>query len=85
MFIYLFWERERERKRKSASRGGAERAGERESQAGSTLSAQSPMRGLIPQFHKITTWTEESDTQLIEPPRQPIYQKCNLLIKNLTN
>ena len=39
-FIYLFWEKERKR--------GRERGGKRESQAGSTLSAQSPTRGWNP-------------------------------------
>ena len=37
--VYLFGE--------SVSRGGAEREGDRESQAGSMLSARSPMRGSI--------------------------------------
>ena len=40
-FIYLFL-----RERESMSEGGAEREGERESQAGSTLSMRSPMWGL---------------------------------------
>ena len=43
LFIYLT-EEEGER-----AGGGAEREGERESQAGSTLSAQSPTLGLISQ------------------------------------
>ena len=45
MFIYVL--RERERERESASRGGAERKGDTESEAapGSELSAQSPTRG----------------------------------------
>ena len=41
MFIYLFWER------KSASGGGAEREGEKESPAGSALSAKIPKWGLM--------------------------------------
>ena len=48
MFIYLFWERDtaayRQRERK------------RESQAGSTLSAQSPMRGSNPRT--VRSWVE---------------------------
>ena len=57
MFIYLFIvcmrglgegaERERERER-----------GERQSQAGSTLSVQSPTRGSISQTHETVTWAE---------------------------
>ena len=39
-FIYLFL-----RERQSRSRGGAERGGDRESQAGSARSAQSPLWG----------------------------------------
>ena len=42
MFIYLFGEREREIKQGR----GRERGKERESQAGSMLPVQSPMRGL---------------------------------------
>ena len=40
MLIYLF--RESESEREHVRRGGAEKEGERESQVGSTLSAQSP-------------------------------------------
>ena len=49
LIVYLFMLRERERERLGTSRGGAEREGERESQAGSALSAQSLMEGSIPQ------------------------------------
>ena len=41
--VYLF---KRQRESAHVSGGGAEREGERESQAGSALSAQSPMQGL---------------------------------------
>ena len=41
--VYLFILRE------STSWGGGEREGDKESQAGSMLSVQSPMQGLIPQ------------------------------------
>ena len=44
-----------ERDRESMSGGGAERVGERESQAGFTLSAQSPTWGSNPQNCKIMT------------------------------
>ena len=43
--LFIYFERERE----SPSRGGAEREGERESQAGSPQSAQSQTRGSISQ------------------------------------
>ena len=58
-FICLFW-------RESGSGKAAEREGERESQASSTLSAQSPTWGLIPNTrdHDLS-WNQESDT---EPP-----------------
>ena len=52
--VYLFILRERERKGAHAGRGGAEREGERESQAGSTLLAQ-PDVGLDPTNHEILT------------------------------
>ena len=45
--IYVFTLRERECKSAQMNGGGAEREGDRESQAGSVLSAQSPMQGLI--------------------------------------
>ena len=64
IFLSLFILRERERKTHS-SWGGVqrERAGERESQAGSTLSVQSPMQGSIPQTidHDLTQ-NQESAT-----------------------
>ena len=41
IFFNIIFERERQR----ASRGGAEREGERESQVGSALSTPSPMQG----------------------------------------
>ena len=46
----LFWERKR------ASRGGAEREGERESHAGSVLSAQNSMEGSI--LQTASSWPE---------------------------
>ena len=63
-FIYLFWERVWTRE------GQREREGKRESQAGSTLSAQSPTRGLIswtvrswpdpkPRVRRLTDWTTQ--------------------------
>ena len=46
MFIYLFWERERERERKRERENMSQQGeGQRESQAGSMLSVQSPMQG----------------------------------------
>ena len=50
MFIYLFWKRERE------SGEGSERGGERESWAGSALSAQSSIRGSVPWIMR--SWPE---------------------------
>ena len=47
-WILFIVERERERERAGMSRGGAEREGNRESQAGSKLSAQSPTWGSNP-------------------------------------
>ena len=54
------------------SGGGAEREGERESQAGLTLSAQSLMRGLItwPWDYDLSQ-NQELDTQRTEPLRGP--------------
>ena len=52
--VIHFWERESQ----SMSQGGAEREGERESQAGSALSAQSLMQGLNSQSHEIVAWTK---------------------------
>ena len=48
-FVYFEKEREWERERETMSKGGAETEEERESQAGSTLSASSPTQGSIPQ------------------------------------
>ena len=54
MFLFYFWERE------SVSRGGAEREGDTESEAGSRVWAVStePNVGLELTDHKIMTWTE---------------------------
>ena len=49
--LFIYFERETER----ASRGEAEREGEREFQAGSALSAQSLMWGLNPQTREVMT------------------------------
>ena len=46
MFIF---ERERERERDTASRGGAEREGDRGSKVGSTLTAKNWVQGSNPQ------------------------------------
>ena len=48
--MFIYFEREKAHKRVSVSRGGAEgeKEGERESQAASTLSVQSPIWGSIP-------------------------------------
>ena len=56
-FIY-FWEREREKQ--SASRGGAEREGDTESEAGSRLQAVStePDAGLELTDRETVTWAE---------------------------
>ena len=55
-YIYLFFWRERQR----ASRGGAEREGDTESEAGSSLRAVStePDAGLELTDHEIMTWAE---------------------------
>ena len=49
--LFIYFERDRD----SASRVGAEREGDRESQADSALSARSPMRGLNSQNCEIMT------------------------------
>ena len=54
--VYFISEGERERARQSTSRGGAEREGDTESEAGSRLSAQSPTRGSNP--HTVRSWPE---------------------------
>ena len=55
--LFIYFERER------TCGGEDQREGERESQAGCTLSAQSPMQGLNPHSHEIMTWAEiESQT-----------------------
>ena len=46
--LFIYFERQRERERESASGEGTEREGDRKSQAGSVLSAQSLMQGSIP-------------------------------------
>ena len=52
------------------SRVGAETEGERESQAGSALSAWSPMQGSNPRT--VRSWPElKSEAQPTEPPRCP--------------
>ena len=67
IFILLF-----ERQRQSTSRGGAERQGDTESEAGSSseLLVQSPVQGL--NAWTLRSWPEpNSDTQPTEPPRLP--------------
>ena len=57
--LFIHFERQRKRERERVNGGGAERQREREteseqeSQAGSALSAQSPMWGLIPQTKRL--------------------------------
>ena len=57
--VYLFL-RERERERQSTSRGGAEREGDTESEAGSRLWAVSPEpdAGLEPTDREMMTWAK---------------------------
>ena len=64
MFIYLYWE--------SMSRGGAEREGEKEFQAGSTLSTGSQL-GAWSHGHEIVTWAEIKSLMLngLSPPGDP--------------
>ena len=65
-YLFIYFERDRD----SVREGGAER----ESQAGSAVSAQSLTRGSNSQNHEIMTWAEtESQTLnwLTEPPRRP--------------
>ena len=67
-FFYVFILKERERGREGGREGGRDRQHEwgtgkekeRESQAASTLSAQSPMGRLRPTNFEIMTWTEVS-------------------------
>ena len=69
------------RKRESTGEGGARREGERESQAGSALSAQSPMRGLNSQT--VRSWPEQKSdayklTELLRHPKSSnIFKKVN--------
>ena len=51
--MFIYFERERESKRRH--RGGAERKGERESQAGSALSVAEPNTGLAPMNYEVMT------------------------------
>ena len=76
MFIY-FWERGGERERERAHAYVAK--GQRESQVGSMLWAQSPEAGLDPRNHEIVTWEEiksESLNQLSHPdtPKNVYYK-----------
>ena len=67
--LFIF-ERERERDKVRTSQGGAERGGDRESEAGAALTAQIPMWG----SHSRTTRSRpalKSDAYLAEPPRCP--------------
>ena len=79
MLIYLlFWEREKERQ--SASRGGAERKGDTESEAGSTLWAVKPDEVLEPMDHKIMTWAEAGRSTgwaTQAPPRHHFFYKVH--------
>ena len=70
MFIYFKRERQRERERQTMSRGKAERERDRESQAGPTLSAQSPIQGSISQMqdHDLSQ-NQEPGVKLTDPPR----------------
>ena len=54
-FKFIYFEREREREREHVSRRGTERKGERESQAGSALSAQSVRWGSVSRTCEIMT------------------------------
>ena len=65
--MYLFF---RKSQRQSMSRGGAERDGDMESEAGSELSSQNLMWGLNSQTVRSSP-EQKSDTQLTEPPRHP--------------
>ena len=73
-FVFIYFERDRD----STSGGGAEREGDRESQAGSALSAWSPLWGSNSQNREITRETVRSRPEpkprvgrLTEPPRLP--------------
>ena len=63
IFKFIYFKRKRERER-----GRGRERGERESQAGSVLSAQVPTRGSI---WGAVRQNQESDAQPTEPPRHP--------------
>ena len=56
VFKFIYFERERERASEHKQGGHRERRRERESQAGSPLSVQSPMEGTNPQI--VRSWPE---------------------------
>ena len=58
--LFIYFERDKD----SMSRGQAEREGDRESQAGTALSAQSPMWGSNPWNHEFMTWAETKSQTL---------------------
>ena len=60
MFLKFIFERDRD----SMRGGGAEREGKRESQAGSTLLAESPVQGSNSQNREITSWAETKSQML---------------------
>ena len=72
IYLFIYFERERERERES--RGGAERKGERESQAGSMLSAWSLTWGSIPQIVRSwpESWTESGMLNRLSHPDAPV-------------
>ena len=68
-FIYLFFKRDGERERERVSKGGVEREGDRESEAGSVLIAETPMPGS--NSRTVRSRPElKSDAQPTEPPRR---------------
>ena len=76
MFLFIF-------ERESMSRGGAERGGDRGSEAGCVLTAVSPMRGSNSQTTRSLP-EPKSDTQPTEPPTHPTFGNFNIDGKTIT-
>ena len=76
-FKFIYFERDRD----SMSGGGAERErGERESQAGSALPAQSPTRGSNPWNGEIMTWAKTRSQMLTWQSRPGTATSINFLV-----
>ena len=72
-FKFIYSDRERERESECTQVGEGQREGERQSQAGSMLSAQSPLQGSNSQ----AMTDQRSDAYPTEPPRLPLLWGLN--------